>query len=138
MVIFGDKTVTLFNREWDEETETETWHATKLVNCGLTVVKSKGISSGSGQTNSDSVTLMIDPAEQATEYVEPKEYAALEDKSNVYTFTPQIDFFAEGDISEEQTDNFFEHMLNKYNNVFKVTSYTEYKPILPHLEIGGR
>lgn len=138
MVIFGDKTVTLFNREWDEETETETWRATKLVNCGLTVVKSKGLSSGSGQTNSDSVTLLVDPAEQATEYVEPKEYITLEDKSNVYTFTPQIDFFVEGDVSEEQTDNFFEYMLNKHNNVFKVTNYTEYKPILPHLEIGGR
>lgn len=138
MVIFGDRTVTLFNREWDEETETETWRATKLVNCGLTVAKSKGLSSGSGQTNSDSVTLRIDPAEQATEYVKPKEYVTLKDKSNIYTFTPQIDFFVEGDISEEQTDNFFEYMLNKYNNVFKVTNYTEYKPILPHLEIGGR
>ncbi len=139
MIIFGDRTITLFNRTWDEDTETETWHATKLIRCGLTMTKSKGISSSSGQTNNDAVALYVDPAEQAKEWVEPKQYSKLEDVSNVYTFTPQIDFFVEGDkTSVEQTDNFYEYMLNAYDHVYKVTSWQEFKPMLPHLEIGGR
>lgn len=139
MVVFGNDTVTLFNRVWDDENETETWLATVLIKCNLVATKGRNISK-SGLENADTVKLYVDTAEQAHEYVKPKEYESLADKSNIYTFTPQIDFIVKGDVSTETSldEGFFEYMLNKYDDVYRVTTVDEYTEVMAHLEVGGK
>lgn len=139
MVVFGNDTITLFNRIWDDENESETWLATVLSKCNLVATKGRNISK-SGLENADTVKLYIDTTEQVNEFVKPKVYERLVDKSNVYTLTPQIDFFVKGDVSAETSleEGFFEYILGKYDDVYRVTTIDEYTEILPHLEVGGK
>ena len=139
MVVFGNDTITLFNRIWDDENESETWLATVLSKCNLVATRGRNISK-SGLENADTVKLYVDTAEQVNEFVKPKVYESLADKSNVYTLTPQIDFFVKGDVSAEASfeEGFFEYILGKYDDVYKVTTVDEYTEILPHLEVGGK
>lgn len=139
MIIFGTKTTTIFNREWDDENEREIWHSTALVNTNLVLTQGLNISK-SGVEEADTAKLFVDPAEQAKEYKKPKEYAGLPDKSNVYTFDAEHDFFVAGDVTSEESQEtgFFEYMKAKYDDIYRVTTVDEYKDVMPHIEVGGK
>lgn len=139
MVIFGNDKVTLFNRAWDDENEEEIWSVTILAGCNLVATQGQNISK-SGLDNADTVKLYVAPAEQSKAYVKPKTYEAMTDRNNSYTFRPQTDFFILGAIEDAPvtTENFYELMLNTYDDVYRVTTVDEYADVMPHLEIGGK
>ena len=141
-VIFGNDTVTVFNRYFDIITEEEMWFPTLLK--GVNLVSTKGANiSKSGLNDADTARLFIDvdSVENKT-YHTPKLWNQLtvEDKANAFTFQTDTDFFVKGDLTDVEPfeNNFFEWVLNHYDYVFKVSTVDEYSDVLPHLEIGGK
>lgn len=140
MGFFDDKTVTLFNRSFNTETEEETYYPTLLE--GVDLVETKGANvSKSGMESADAVKLYIVPDNMEKPYLPPKEWRALpEDKKSEYlTFTPAQDFFVKGNctgatLPEEQL---YEWMREQFDGVYKITNIDKYEDILPHFEVGG-
>ena len=140
-VLFGNKTVTVYNRHYDTLTETEIWIPTLLEKVNLVLTKGANISQ-SGVENSDSAKVFIDIEEQSKPYVKPKEWSnsALDMKKETFTFQPETDFFVEGDTTGVPVleDGFFEYMQKHFDNVFHVSTVDEYKDVMKHLEVGGK
>ncbi len=137
--IFYNKTVTVYNKTTDGLMGKETWYATVLENVRLLVTKGANTSK-SGMDSADAASLYVKfelLQEDAKEYLAPKAWKNSSDKEKYFTFTSGEDFFVEGDTShEEQTEDFFEYMKDKYDNCFKVTNVDRYE-LIPHLEVGG-
>lgn len=143
MGFFDNKTVTLFIRAFDPETEKEKYYPTLLE--GVDLVETKGANvSKSGIDSADAVKLYIDFVDvnkTFKPYLPPKAWDALpeEEKQNYITFHPTEDFFAKGDrtdveLSEEYA---YEWIQENFDDVYKVTTVDKYEDILPHFEVGG-
>ncbi len=140
MAFFDNKTVTLFNRSFNPETEEETYYPTLLE--GVDLVETKGANvSKSGMDSADAVKLYIDLASMPKPYIEPKAWAALpeEEKQDYITFTPAEDFFIKGDHTDAvlPENNVYQWMIDNYDDCYKVTTIDKYEDILPHFEVGG-
>ena len=140
MGFFDNKTVTLFNRSFNAETEEETYYPTLLE--GVDLVETKGANvSKSGMDSADAVKLYIDLATLKKPYIEPKAWAALpeEEKPNYITFTPVEDFFIKGDHTDLELpeEGALEWVQDNYDDCYKVTTIDKYEDILPHFEVGG-
>ena len=73
MGFFDNKTVTLFNRAFDPETEEEKYYPTLLE--GVDLVETKGANvSKSGMDSADAVKLYVDFGNIAKPYLPPKEW----------------------------------------------------------------
>lgn len=96
MGFFDNKTVTLFIRAFDPETEKEKYYPTLLE--GVDLVETKGANvSKSGIDSADAVKLYIDFVDvnkTFKPYLPPKAWDALpeEEKQNYITFHPTEDF----------------------------------------------
>ena len=93
MGFFDNKTVTLFNRSFNAETEEETYFTTLLE--GVDLVETKGANvSKSGMDSADAVKLYIDFSNISKPYLPPKEWENMPDKCKQYflTFNPAQDF----------------------------------------------
>lgn len=140
MGFFDNKTVTVFNRSYNAETEQETYYPTMLE--GVDLVETKGANvSKSGMDSADAVKLFVEFCNLEKKYTPPKEWEALpEDKKRDYfTFTPAEDFFVKGDRTEVKLpeENAYEWMRDHFDDVYKVTNIDKYEDILPHFEVGG-
>lgn len=140
MGFFDNKTVTLFNRSFNAETEEETYYPTLLD--GVDLVETKGANvSKSGMDSADAVKLYIDFANMAKQYLSPKAWDALpdEEKQDYITFHPTEDFFVKGDRSDVELpeEYVYEWMYENFDDVYKVTTVDKYEDILPHFEVGG-
>ncbi len=140
MGFFDNKTVTLFNRSFNAETEEETYYPTLLE--GVDLVETKGANvSKSGMDSADAVKLYIDFANMAKQYLSPKAWDALpdEEKQDYITFHPTEDFFVKGDRSDVELpeEYVYEWMYENFDDVYKVTTVDKYEDILPHFEVGG-
>lgn len=143
MGFFDNKTVTLFNRSFNAETEEEKYYTTLLE--GVDLVETKGANvSKSGMDSADAVKLYIDFAnlgKTIKPYLPPKEWKELpeEEMPNYITFTPAEDFFIKGDHTDVElpTEKALEWMQDNYDDCYKVTTIDKYEDILPHFEIGG-
>lgn len=139
--IFYNKTVTVYNKTSDDLMGTEIWYPTVLQNVRLLVTKGANVSK-SGMDSADAASLYIKPEllqDDHKGYLSAKEWQRLPDKckSFFFTFTSGEDFFIEGDtLQEEQVEEFFTYMKEKYDNCFKVTNVDRYE-LIPHLEVGG-
>lgn len=140
MVLFGNDTVTLFNRHMDKTTEKETWIPTLLTNVNL-VSEKKTTRTTRGLEDGSSATLFVDAYASEKDYLIPADYEkmSLEDRKGCYTFRPDKDFFVRGNLESEesQPEGFFEYILNHYDDVFRVTSVKPYDDVMPHVEVGG-
>ena len=138
--MFYNKTVTLFNRSFNAETEEEKYFPTLLENVNLVETKGANISK-SGMESADAATLYVSLDNMAKPYIEPKEWAELpeEEKANYITFTPTDDFYVSGDHNgtELPESNAYEYMLDNFDSVYKVTHIDKYTDVMPHLEVGG-
>lgn len=140
MGFFDNKTVTLFNRSFNAETEEETYYPT-LLEC-VDLVETKGANiSKSGIDSADTVKLYVDFKNIVKPYLPPKEWENMPDKCKQYflTFNPAQDFFIKGDqtaVDLPETDA-YEWMRNNFDDVYKVTNIDKYEDILPHFEVGG-
>ena len=140
MGFFDNKTVTLFSRSFNAETEEETYYPT-LLEC-VDLVETKGANiSKSGIDSADTVKLYVDFKNIVKPYLPPKEWENMPDKCKQYflTFNPAQDFFIKGDqtaVDLPETDA-YEWMRNNFDDVYKVTNIDKYEDILPHFEIGG-
>lgn len=140
MGFFDNKTVTLFNRSFNAETEEEIYYQTLLE--GVDLVETKGANvSKSGMENADAAKLYVDFNNIAKTYLPPKEWKNLPDKCKQHflTFTPATDFFVKGDCTGATLpeENAYEWMQENFDDVYKVTTVDKYEDILPHLEVGG-
>ena len=140
MGFFDNKTVTLFNRSFNAETEEETYYPTLLE--GVDLVETKGANvSKSGMDSADAAKLFVCIGDVNKTYMEPKAWAALteDEKKNYITFHSTEDFFVKGDqaaVDLPETDA-YEWMRNNFDDVYKVTNIDKYEDILPHFEVGG-
>lgn len=145
MVIFPLDTVTLFNREYDVDMETETWLPTVLNNVNLQISKGANIEKN-GLSDADSVRLFLDESSTSKKFLMPKEWGNLGalNKANYYTAASDEshpDFFVKGDLSELNIagiDNLYEYMLKNYDDVYRVTTVDRYEKVMAHMEIGGK
>ena len=140
MGFFDNKTVTLFNRSFNAETEEETYYPTLLE--GVDLVETKGANvSKSGMDSADAAKLFVCIDDVNKTYMETKAWDALteDEKKNYITFHSTEDFFVKGDqtaVDLPETDA-YEWMRNNFDDVYKVTNIDKYEDILPHFEIGG-
>ena len=140
MGFFDNKTVTLFNRSFNAETEEETYYPTLLE--GVDLVETKGANvSKSGMDSADAAKLFVCIGDVSKTYMEPKAWDALteDEKKNYITFHSTEDFFVKGDqaaVDLPETDA-YEWMRNNFDDVYKVTNIEKYEDILPHFEVGG-
>lgn len=140
MGFFDNKTVTLFNRSFNAETEEETYYQTLLD--GVDLVETKGVNvSKSGMDSADAAKLFVCIGDVNKTYMEPKAWDALteDEKKNYITFHSTEDFFVKGDqaaVDLPETDA-YEWMRNNFDDVYKVTNIDKYEDILPHFEVGG-
>ena len=140
MGLFYNKTVTLFNRSFNAETEEEKYYPTLLERVNLIETKGANVSK-SGMDSADAATLFIDLANMAKPYIEPKAWAELpeEDKSKYITFAPAEDFFVKGSCAGATLpeNSAYEWMRDNFDSVYKVTHVDRYENIMKHLEVGG-
>lgn len=140
MGFFDNKTVTLFNRLFNAETEEETYYPTLLE--GVDLVETKGANvSKSGMDSADAAKLFVCIDDVNKTYMEPKAWDALteDEKKNYITFHSTEDFFVKGDqtAADLPETDVYEWMRNNFDDVYKVTNIDKYEDILPHFEIGG-
>lgn len=143
MGFFDNKTVTLFNRSYNAETEKETYYPTLLE--GVDLVETKGANvSKSGMDSADAAKLFVriaDVGKTIKPYLPPKEWKELpeEEKPNYITFTPAEDFFIKGDHTDVELpeEYAYEWMCENFDDVYKVTTIDKYEDVLPHFEVGG-
>lgn len=140
MGFFDDKTVTLFNRSYNQTTEEEKYFLTLLK--GVDLVETRGADvTKSGMDSADSAKLYVDYVTLPKPYMEPKEWDALPEnrKKNYITFHLARDLFAKGDCTgvELPESGAYEWARDNLDSVYKVTNVDKYEDILPHYEIGG-
>lgn len=140
MGFFDNKTVTLFNRSFNAETEEETYYPTLLE--GVDLVETKGANvSKSGMDSADAAKLFVCIGDVNKTYMEPKAWDALPDdeKSNYITFHPTDDFFIKGDHTDLELpeSEAYGWVHDKLDSVYKVTTVDRYEDIMPHFEVGG-
>lgn len=143
MAFFDNKTITLFNRSFNAETEEEKYYLTLLDGIDLVESKSAHVSKG-GMDDADAVKMYIhfsDPDTVVKPYISPKAWAALtgDEKKEYITFTPATDFFVKGNCTDLELpeENIYEWMRENFDDVYKVTTVEKYEDILPHFEVGG-
>lgn len=141
-------TVTLFNRK--QGANGDTWYPAVLE--GVNLNKDKGaIFRRYGPNSTDNAVLNVryeksgeDITVNRKTWLQPKEWARLEEPSGAITFAPG-DFFyagtwegttplydgAYGDLS------FYDYMLNNYDDVFLITSVGFFS-VIPHMEVTAR
>ena len=140
MGFFDNKTVTLFNRSFNAETEEETYYTTLLE--GVDLVETKGANvSKSGMDSADAAKLFVDVNKTIKPYLPPKEWENMPDKCKQYflTFNPAQDFFIKGDHTGTilPKNDAYQWLLNRCDDCYKVTTIDKYEDILPHFEVGG-
>ena len=143
MGFFDNKTVTLFNRSFNAETEEETYYPTLLE--GVDLVETKGANVfKSGMDSADAAKLFVciaDVGKTIKPYLPPKEWKALpeEEKPNYITFTPAEDFFIKGDHTDAALpeNDVYQWLLDNCDDCYRVTTIDKYEDILPHFEVGG-
>lgn len=140
-IIFGNDTVTVFNRFFDTLTEEELWFPTLLSNVNIISTEGANITK-TGLKETDTAKLFIDVSGNEKQYCEPKAWALLtaDEKKEAFTFQKDEDFFVKGNLTEVDIldENFFEWVINHYDYAYKVTTVDEYMDVMPHLEVGGK
>lgn len=140
MGFFDNKTVTIFNRSFNAETEEETYFPTLLEGVDLVETKGENVSK-SGMDSADAAKLFVDVGKMVKPYLPPKEWKELpeDEKAEYFTFTPAEDFFISGDHTDVELpeENAFEWMRDNLDGAYKVTTIDKYEDVLPHFEVGG-
>lgn len=136
-------TVTLFNYH----DKTKQWYTTKFDGADLLEVGAKS-ATPKGETNGSSVDLLInvssDKSYEGKAYLGPKAYAATDNPGAHFTFTPETDFFMEGDYSmakpvcEDDYESGYYHEMNTLHDGVHMVVSAAFFPLIPHFEIGGR
>lgn len=132
-----DMDITLYNRVKGAEYDRDTYYATVLHNVSVKHVH--GAETGAdGERNTDTVNLSIcEEYLQDKAYVKPKEYLALEDKTNKFTLQ-KGDFFVIGIVEENtEVDDFLSYMKEKYDDVHEILSVGTFN-LIPHWEVMAR
>ncbi len=139
MVLFGNDVVTVFNRYFDDDTETEKWFPTLLTNVNLVITNGMNIEK-SGLESADKVKLFLDEKASTIPFLSKRMWNALSNKTEGFTFQEGEDFFVKGDFINIQIpdEDFLEYMLNTYDDVFRVTTVDVFENVMPHMEVGGK
>lgn len=102
---------------------------------------------GQGRRIVDAEDVIVAWAEPTTSelrvYAKPMLYAALEDPSKTFTFTPERDFIVLGDhwsaepLDDTGEEGLYSEMNNALDDVYMISSAAYYR-MIPHFEIAGR
>lgn len=140
MGFFDNKTVTIFNRSSNADTEKETYYPTLLEGVDLVETKGENVSK-SGMDSADAAKLFVDAGKMVKPYLPPKEWKELpeDEKAEYFTFTPAEDFFVRGNCTGATLpeSGAYQWMQDNYDDCYKVTTIDKYEDVLPHFEIGG-
>lgn len=144
-------TVTVFNRY--RSRLGDMWYPTILRNVNINSDKAN-ILSNYGEQSQDRVVLNVkydnvdgNKVVCGKRYLLPKEWEAQTNDVLAETITfasgQGFDFFLIGEYEEsvindeDYLDGFYNYMNDKYDNVYAITSVSEFS-VIPHLEITGR
>lgn len=144
-------TVTIFNRY--RSRLGDMWYPTILRNVNINSDKAN-IRTNYGEQSQDNIVLNVqyeladgNKVVAGKRYLLPKEWDAQTNDVLAETITfnsgQGFDFFLIGEYEEDVIDDndyidgFFNYMNDKFDNVFVVTSVSEFS-VIPHLEITGR
>lgn len=137
--VFYNKTITIYNRVVDDDLlGAETWYPTVLEN-SVHVLSGAARSSGTtGQSEANNARVYIRTDNLVKKYLSPKKWSKTEDKIGSFTLASGVDFFVIGDTSDEDCsiENFYEHMRENYDDVYRVVGVDKYD-LIPHLEVSG-
>lgn len=140
MGFFDNKTVTIFNRSSNADTEKETYYPTLLEGVDLVETKGENVSK-SGMDSADAAKLFVDVGKMVKPYLPTKEWKELpeDEKAEYFTFTPAEDFFVRGNCTGATLpeSGAYQWMHDNYDDCYKVTTIDKYEDVLPHFEIGG-
>ena len=144
--------VTVYNAHEDLNTLKAEYVITVLKNVFLDIAQGANVIK-SGLESADAATLFIPFAVEAVngvtgerqEYVEPKEYERIEDKSLFWTVrsgdtsSSKACFFVKGEVVEPDAD--FQTINGRYDHVYRVSTVDIRdfgSPEMQHWEVGGR
>lgn len=147
-----DKTVTVFNKYTDRDDAVH-WHPCVLHDVDLVVDKAANVAK-TGLDSADTAKLHIryrlDNGKKMIgerKYLEPKEWKAAEDKTDIITFSDG-DIFMKGEFPEDviQDDEYtsrlykgvYDYLNRMKDDVYLITSVGGPYTLIPHLEIGGK
>lgn len=147
-------TITLFNRYTTKDRKI-IWYPTIMRGVNLDVDKASIIAK-CGTNSQDNAVLNVqyhsgDDAVMVgdKQYILPKEWKRQSEESlpDTLTFTAgtqEFDFFYTGEwesnepiLDENYTSGFYSYMNNNYDNVFAITSVSQYS-VIPHFEVVGK
>ena len=143
--MYTPHTVTVYNvGEEDLVTFSQPINATVLRGVLLDAVKAVNVRA-SGLESADSVNLYVPFAVEAFDamtgaprrFVEPKEYAAADDVSGLWTLDTEGCFFVKGEVAEVAD---FSTINRRYDDVYNVTKVDKKDfgtPDMQHWEVGG-
>lgn len=136
--MFNNKTITLYNRHFDEVTEEEQYFINVIQNVDIKDTKGANISA-SGTSDINRCTVYIPFSSLPKPFKSKKEWinSTTEEKEKYITFNDEGDFFAIGEVIVESSSNLFNKMRQLYD-VQKVSTVDIYPDVLPHFEIGGK
>ena len=149
--MYAPHVVTVYNASENAATLMSEYNITVLRGVFLDISKGANVIK-SGLENADSATLFIPfgiEAEngvtgQAQQYVTPKEYTRLEDKTEFWTIRPGGSdsasdcFFVKGEVVDQAG---FQSINAQHEDVFRVSSVDPRdfgSPDMQHWEVGGR
>lgn len=145
-MLYGD-TITL----WNFHKASGKWYPSVIDGVDLGVSHAS-TATREGASNANTVVALIHTGSGKTlrttvgmkQYLSPKEYAGCDAPEGFYTFTPELDFFCEGEwddlmpcAEDEEEEGLYQSMNDLYDGVHLIQS-AEYFALLPHFEIGGR
>lgn len=149
--MYAPHTVTVYNAHQDLDSLKTVYNITVLKGVFLDISKGANVMK-SGLENADAATLFIPfgiealngVTGQAQSYVEPKEYARLEDKASYWTIraggtiSNKDCFFVKGEVVADMD---FQDINDYYDNVFRVSAVDVRdfgSSEMQHWEVSGR
>jgi len=139
-----DRTLTIFNIHHGF------WYPTTVNKCDLKVKLSSNLTvDGINDVGSVNIVIhcnrnrIVKSYQGNKAYVEPKVYASLEDPSDYFTLTPEVDFIYEGEwdkapVEDDAYDSGFYHMMNEEKDGVHMIQTNQYFTLIPHFEIGAK
>ena len=135
-------TITLFNLHRG------VWHSHKLSGVDAVGLADRSTATAlNGSVKNDTGVILVQSDETRKigplQYIEPKQYKAAEDVTNLITFNTESDFIVLGDHStapikdDDYTDGYYDDINSRLDGVYKIAAASFYL-LIPHFEIEVR
>ncbi len=129
--------VTLFNKYYDRENDTDVYLRSFLLSVDWQGARAVNVGD-KGLTTADYTEIFIWPDSCDKEFIKPKAFDQLEDKTNYFTLNAG-DIVVKGIIDFDLTNTNLKTLKNTYDDVLTITSVVDLiDSTMPHWEIGAK